>query len=51
MSSNPGGREDLRPGGEGWETGSEPYLAGAWAALPFALATFVLGISFGVLAL
>ena len=50
MSSNPGGREDLRPGGEGWETGSEPYLAGARAALPFALATFVLGISFGVLA-
>jgi 4-azaleucine resistance transporter AzlC len=26
------------------------YLAGAWAALPFALATLVLGISFGVLA-
>jgi 4-azaleucine resistance transporter AzlC len=26
------------------------YLAGAWAALPFALATVVLGISFGVLA-
>src|SRR5215216_1489209 len=27
-----------------------PYLAGARAGLPFALATFVLGISFGVLA-
>ena len=30
--------------------GSGVYLAGARAALPFALATFVLGISFGVLA-
>ena len=26
------------------------YLAGARAAMPFALATFVLGVSFGVLA-
>src|SRR5215208_4120655 len=32
------------------EHGGGVYLAGAWAALPFALATFVLGISFGVLA-
>jgi 4-azaleucine resistance transporter AzlC len=32
------------------ERGSGVYLAGARAALPFALATFVLGISFGVLA-
>ena len=32
------------------ERGSGVYLAGAQAALPFALATFVLGISFGVLA-
>jgi 4-azaleucine resistance transporter AzlC len=32
------------------ERGSGTYLSGARAALPFALATFVLGISFGVLA-
>jgi 4-azaleucine resistance transporter AzlC len=32
------------------ERGSGVYLAGARAALPFALATLVLGISFGVLA-
>src|SRR3712207_1277979 len=32
------------------ECGSGVYLAGARAGLPFALATFVLGISFGVLA-
>ena len=32
------------------EHDSGVYLAGARAALPFALATFVLGISFGVLA-
>ncbi len=32
------------------ERGGGVYLAGARAALPFALATFVLGISFGVLA-
>src|SRR5215212_1496413 len=32
------------------ERGSGIYLTGARAALPFALATFVLGISFGVLA-
>src|SRR5918993_2390987 len=32
------------------ERGSGVYLAGARAAVPFALATFVLGISFGVLA-
>ena len=32
------------------ERGSGVYLAGARGALPFALATFVLGISFGVLA-
>src|SRR5215210_3722897 len=34
----------------GRERGSGDYLAGARAGLPFALATFVLGISFGVLA-
>jgi len=42
---------DLRSGTD--ETGGEPrarYLAGARAAVPFALATFVLGVSFGVLA-
>src|SRR3712207_7729105 len=32
------------------EHSSGVYLAGARAGLPFALATFVLGISFGVLA-
>src|SRR5687767_5099518 len=32
------------------ERGGRVYLAGARAALPFALATLVLGISFGVLA-
>jgi predicted branched-subunit amino acid permease len=32
------------------DRGSGVYLAGARAALPFALATLVLGISFGVLA-
>jgi 4-azaleucine resistance transporter AzlC len=32
------------------ERGSGVYLAGARAGLPFALATFVLGVSFGVLA-
>src|SRR3712207_9304744 len=32
------------------EHSSGDYLAGARAGLPFALATFVLGISFGVLA-
>lgn len=31
-------------------TSGSPYLAGAKAALPFALATVVLGVSFGVLA-
>jgi 4-azaleucine resistance transporter AzlC len=36
-------------GSEG-ESGGGVYLAGARAGLPFALATFVLGISFGVLA-
>ena len=36
--------KERRPGG--WE----PYLAGARAALPFALATLALGVSFGVLA-
>src|SRR3712207_3066590 len=30
--------------------GPGSYLAGARAAMPFALATFVLGVSFGVLA-
>jgi predicted branched-subunit amino acid permease len=36
-------------GSEG-ERGSRAYLAGARAVLPFALATGVMGISFGVLA-
>ena len=42
--------QDPSSGTEEWETGSGSYLAGARAAIPFALATFVLGISFGVLA-
>jgi 4-azaleucine resistance transporter AzlC len=50
MTNNPGGSEDLRSGGEERETGSGSYLAGARAAMPFALAIFVVGISFGVLA-
>ena len=39
-----------RSGERDRERGSGVYLAGARAGLPFALATFVLGISFGVLA-
>jgi 4-azaleucine resistance transporter AzlC len=35
--------------GSKWERGGGVYLAGARAGVPFALATFVLGISFGVL--
>lgn len=50
MTDSPHRRRDLRSGGEGWEIGSGPYLAGARASIPFALATFVLGVSFGVLA-
>jgi 4-azaleucine resistance transporter AzlC len=50
MTNNPGGCEDLRSGGEERETSSGSYLAGARAAMPFALAIFVVGISFGVLA-
>ncbi len=50
MSDNPRGPEDLRSGGEQQERAPGSYLAGARAATPFALATFVLGISFGVLA-
>ena len=38
------GTKDERP------RGADPYLAGARASVPFALATLVLGISFGVLA-
>src|SRR4028118_1869382 len=59
-SVDPAGRDDMTDdlrrhqdpssGTEEWETGSGSYLAGARAAIPFALATFVLGISFGVLA-
>ena len=50
MTNNSGGCEDLRSGGEERETSSGSYLAGARAAMPFALAIFVVGISFGVLA-
>src|SRR5215204_1146996 len=50
MTNNPGGCEDLRSGGEEQETSSGSYRAGARAAIPFALAVFVVGISFGVLA-
>jgi 4-azaleucine resistance transporter AzlC len=50
MTDNPRGREDAPSGAREREAGSGSYLAGARAAMPFALATFVLGISFGVLA-
>jgi 4-azaleucine resistance transporter AzlC len=50
MTDNPRECEDVPSGAEERQTGYEPYLAGARAAMPFALATFVLGISFGVLA-
>jgi 4-azaleucine resistance transporter AzlC len=50
MTNNLGGCEDLRSGGEEQETRSGSYRAGARAAMPFALAVFVVGISFGVLA-
>jgi 4-azaleucine resistance transporter AzlC len=50
MTNNPGGCEDLRSGGEEQESSSGSYLTGARAAMPFALAVFVVGISFGVLA-
>src|SRR5215204_3863470 len=50
MTNNPGGCEDLRSGGEEQETSSGSYRAGARAAIPFALAVFVVGISFAVLA-
>ena len=50
MTEDPRGCEDPRSGGEQRETSSGSYLAGARASTPFALATFVLGISFGVLA-
>src|ERR687889_306691 len=43
------GGERTRMSSEG-KRGSGVYLAGARAALPFALATLLLGISFGVLA-
>jgi 4-azaleucine resistance transporter AzlC len=58
-STNPAGRDHVTDSprkrrelqsGEEWEIGSGTYLAGARASIPFALATFVLGISFGVLA-
>jgi AzlC protein len=45
MPNNAG--EDVR---EEEVNGLGSYLAGARAAMPFALATFVLGVSFGVLA-
>jgi predicted branched-subunit amino acid permease len=44
------GSEGERGGERVSERGSGVYLAGARAGVPFALATFVLGISFGVLA-
>ena len=50
MTDNPRGREDIRSGGEEQELAPGSYLAGARASIPFALATFVLGISFGALA-
>ena len=50
MTGDLRGRQDPPSGAEERETGSGSYLAGARAAMPFALATFVLGISFGVLA-
>ena len=50
MTEDPRGYEDPRSEREESVTGSGSYLAGARAAIPFALATFVLGVSFGVLA-
>ena len=50
MTEDPRGCEDPRSEREESATGSGSYLAGARAAMPFALATFVLGASFGVLA-
>ncbi len=50
MTEDPGGYEDPRSRKEQREANTESYLAGARASIPFALATFVLGISFGVLA-
>ncbi len=50
MTDSPRGREDIRSGGEEQELAPGSYLAGARASVPFALATFVLAISFGVLA-
>ena len=49
MTDSPRGRE-TRSGGEEQELAPGSYLAGARASVPFALATFVLAISFGVLA-
>jgi hypothetical protein len=50
MTEDPRGCEDPRSEREQSATSSGSYLAGARASTPFALATFVLGISFGVLA-
>jgi 4-azaleucine resistance transporter AzlC len=50
MTDSPRGREDIRSGGDKQELALGSYLAGARASVPFALATFVLGVSFGVLA-
>jgi 4-azaleucine resistance transporter AzlC len=50
MAEDPRGCEDPRSEREESATGFGSYLAGARAAMPFALATFVLGVSFGVLA-
>jgi 4-azaleucine resistance transporter AzlC len=50
MTEDPRGCEDPRSEREESATGSGSYLAGARAAMPFALATFVLGVSFGMLA-
>jgi 4-azaleucine resistance transporter AzlC len=49
IANDPGERDEERAGGEGTAGDVNPYLAGARAGMPFALATLVLGISFGVL--
>jgi 4-azaleucine resistance transporter AzlC len=50
MTDNPRGPGDIRSGGKEQQLAPGSYLAGARASIPFALATFVLGISFGVFA-
>lgn len=48
--ANTAGNQDTRRKDEQRRAGGDEYLAGARAAMPFALATVVLGVSFGVLA-